>query len=222
MILPFNDALELVLPFDDDWRRAQAQLIRIGFDRAAGFVRGGHPAWAVAGLPVDRLNVVTIEHLREMDGAGDAEIVDVRYDPEWRGGHMIGATHIAIGALPVRLGDVPVPNGKQLVTMCAGGTRAVLAGSLLKRVGFEPSVVPPAASGNGPIMGGPRNLDVTCASVLTQSSLTKSRSSFRPARRRFSVTTLRRCSLIAPRSDQKSFAIFRKELLGQHTSTTVS
>ena len=27
-----------------------------------------------------------------------------------------------------------------------------------------------------------------------------------------------RRSLIAPRSDQKSFAIFRKELLGQHTS----
>jgi len=147
MVLPFNDALVLVLPSDDDWRRAQAQLIRIGFDRAAGFVRGGQPAWAAAGLPVDRLNVVTIEHLHEMDRAGDAEIVDVRYDPEWRGGHVIGATHIAIGALPARLGDVPVPNGKQLVTMCAGGTRAVLAGSLLKRVGFEPSVV--AAGGFG-------------------------------------------------------------------------
>jgi len=52
---------------------------------------------------------------------------------------VVGATHIAIGA--ARLGDVPVPDGKRLVTMCAGGTRAVLAGSLLKRVGYEPTIV---------------------------------------------------------------------------------
>ena len=48
-------------------------------------------------------------------------------------------------------------------------------------------------------------------------SLTKSRSSFPPVHRRSPVTTRQRCSLIAPRSDEKSFAIFRKELTRQHT-----
>ncbi len=141
MMLPFNDALVLVLAQEDDWRRAQAQLIRIGFDRAAGFVRGGFSGWEAAGLPLDRLNVLTIEQLHAIHKTGDAAVVDVRYDPEWRSGHIIGSTHVPIGALPARLGDVPNAHGKQLVTMCAGGTRAVLAGSLLKRIGLDPAVI---------------------------------------------------------------------------------
>ncbi|GAC1542132.1 MAG: MBL fold metallo-hydrolase [Vulcanimicrobiaceae bacterium] len=141
MVLPFDDRLILVLPQDDDWRRAQTQLLRIGFDSASGYVRGGFAAWERDGLPVDRLHAITLEDLHALHKDDRAAILDVRYDPEWRAGHVAGATHIPIGSLPARLGDVPSADGKQLVTMCAGGTRATLAGSLLKRVGFDPFVV---------------------------------------------------------------------------------
>jgi len=141
MVLPFDDRLVLVLPNDDDWRRAQTQLLRIGFDRASGYVLGGFTSWEREGLPVDRLRTVTIDKLHALHKDGLAAIVDVRYDPEWRGGHIVGSTHIPIGILPARLGDVPSFDGKRLVAMCAGGMRATLAGSLLKRIGLDPFVV---------------------------------------------------------------------------------
>lgn len=141
MVLPFDDELVLVLANDDDWRRVQGQLIRIGFDRARGYVGGGFPAWERADLPVDRLSAITVEQLHALHKASKAEIVDVRFEPEWRNGHVPGATHLPIGTLPARLGDVTQANGRRLVTMCAGGTRATLAATLLKRVGYDPLVV---------------------------------------------------------------------------------
>ncbi len=141
MVLPFDDELVLVLADDDDWRRAQGQLNRIGFDRARGYVAGGFPGWARADLPVDRLSAITIEQLHDLHKSSEADLVDVRFEPEWRNGHVPGATHLPIGVLPARLGDVSQTDGRRLVTMCAGGTRATLAASLLKRVGYDPLVV---------------------------------------------------------------------------------
>ena len=141
MILPFNDELVLVLPNHDDWRRAQTQLVRIGYDRAAGFIRGGFPAWEAAGLPVDRLRAISVEELHALHKDDAATIVDVRYDPEWRAGHIAGASHLALGTLPSRLGDVPFEPGREIVTMCAHGSRGTLAASILKRVGYDPLVV---------------------------------------------------------------------------------
>jgi hydroxyacylglutathione hydrolase len=139
-VLPFNAELVLVLPEDDDWRRAQGQLIRIGFDRAQGYVRGGFPAWQDGGLPVDRLTAVDVVELHRMHKNEDLEVVDVRQDAEWRAGHLPGALHIPIGMLPARLGDVP-SDGKRVVTICASGLRATIAASVLRRVGFDPLVV---------------------------------------------------------------------------------
>ena len=38
---------------------------------------------------------------------GDAVVLDVREDDEWAAGHIDGATHIAMGDVPARLGEVP-------------------------------------------------------------------------------------------------------------------
>lgn len=141
-VLPFNADLVLVLPEDDDWRRAQGQLIRIGFDQARGYVRGGFTAWELDGLPVDRLTAIDVVELHRLHKQEDLGIVDVRQDAEWRSGHLPGALHIPIGMLPARLGDVPL-DGKRVVTMCASGMRATIAASVMKRVGFDPLVVVP-------------------------------------------------------------------------------
>lgn len=139
-VLPFNAELIFVFKHDDDWKRAQTQLIRIGFDRAEGFVRGGIAAWQEAKLPLDRLETLTVEDLRTLDKNEQINVVDVRQDFEWNAGHLPGAVHVALGVLPARLGDVPQDGGK-LVTMCAGGTRATIAASILRRVGYEPLVI---------------------------------------------------------------------------------
>ena len=139
--LPFNDELVLVLSRDDQWRRAQAQLIRIGYDRARGYVLGGFSSWQRADLPIDRLTAITIDQLHKRHHDDDVAILDVRYDPEWKSGHIPGATHVSIGRLPSRLGDVPGDGERQLVTMCGSGARATLAGSILRRAGYDPLVV---------------------------------------------------------------------------------
>lgn len=140
-VLPFNAAIVLVFQNDEDWRRAQTQLIRIGYDCAQGYVRGGFPAWKEAALPVDALKSISVGDLHVEHKAGHVAILDVRQDAEWRSGHVPGAAHIAIGNLPARLGDVPAPKDQNVVTMCASGMRATIAASILKRVGYEPLVV---------------------------------------------------------------------------------
>ncbi|GAC1420647.1 MAG: MBL fold metallo-hydrolase [Candidatus Velthaea sp.] len=140
-VLPFDSPLVLVFETPDDWRRAQGQLVRIGYDNARGFVDGGFPAWRNAGLPTDRLESLDIVELHRRHKSGELIVLDVRQDAEWRTGHVPGAAHIAIGMIPSRLGDVPARTQERVVTMCAGGMRATLAASLLKRVGFDPLVL---------------------------------------------------------------------------------
>jgi hydroxyacylglutathione hydrolase len=139
-VLPFNAEIVFVLARDDDWKRARGQLIRIGYDRADAFVQGGFPAWQAAGLPVDHLQSISIAELRAMDKSRTVTVVDVRQDTEWSAGHLPNAVHVPLGSLPARLGDVPADGGT-IVTMCAGGTRATIGASILRRVGFEPLVV---------------------------------------------------------------------------------
>lgn len=139
-VLPFNAELVFVFAQDEDWRRGQGQLIRIGYDRAEGFVHGGFAAWEAAQLPVDHFQSLTVSELRTLDKNEAVTVVDVRQDFEWSAGHLPNAIHVALGRLPARLGDVP-KDGSKIVTMCAGGTRATMAASILRRVGFEPLVI---------------------------------------------------------------------------------
>ncbi|GAC1534880.1 MAG: rhodanese-like domain-containing protein [Candidatus Velthaea sp.] len=140
-VLPFDSPIVLVFENSQDWRRAQGQLVRIGYDNARGFVDGGFPAWRTADLPTDRLTSIDVAELHRKHKSGDVIVLDVRQDAEWRTGHVPGAAHIAIGMIPSRLGDVPTITGERVATMCAGGMRATLAASLLKRVGFDPLVL---------------------------------------------------------------------------------
>lgn len=135
-VLPFNAELVLVLPKSDVARRAQTQLIRIGFDRCAGYVEGGFAAWRDAGLPVAALERVELTAAKQLLDAGDVLLLDVRDESEWDAGHVPGAAHIHIGELPKRLGDVPAD--RSLLTMCATGMRATMAATIMKRFGFAP------------------------------------------------------------------------------------
>ena len=60
-------------------------------------------------------------------------IVDVRRHSEWDEGHISGATHIYLGRLPERLGEIP--KEKPVVLQCKTGTRSSFAASILKKAG---------------------------------------------------------------------------------------
>ena len=64
-----------------------------------------------------------------------AVVLDVREDDEWAAGHAPDATHIPLGELPTRVGeldrDLPV------LAMCRSGNRSRTAAAQLAAAGFD-------------------------------------------------------------------------------------
>jgi hydroxyacylglutathione hydrolase len=66
--------------------------------------------------------------------SGQARVLDVRDDAEWRAGHIEGAMHIYVGDLPSRQPDAN--KNQKMIVHCSVGHRAGLATSILARAGF--------------------------------------------------------------------------------------
>ena len=106
--------------------------LKVGYDALAGELAGGLPAWRAAGQGVATIPVV---------GSGamaDASVLDVRQDSEFLAGHVPGARHLELGALPGRPDAVPAG---PVVVMCGHGERAMGAASILARDGRADIVV---------------------------------------------------------------------------------
>ena len=71
----------------------------------------------------------------ELVAARSAVVVDVRQNAEWKRGHIQGAVHIPLGALPSRMQQLPA--GKTIVTVCASGHRSAVAARTLTRAGHD-------------------------------------------------------------------------------------
>jgi hydroxyacylglutathione hydrolase len=84
-----------------------------------------------------------LEQVRQLDaaelrrGAGDknVQIVDVRAPDEWRRGHLPGAIHIPLAALPDRIAELN--SAAPIVLHCKGGGRAAIAASFLQARGMN-------------------------------------------------------------------------------------
>jgi hydroxyacylglutathione hydrolase len=78
--------------------------------------------------------LATIAQISPVDAAkqGGAQIVDVRNASEWAEGHVPGAIHVPLPELADRMADLPEG---PLVLHCQGGSRSVIAASLLQAAG---------------------------------------------------------------------------------------
>ena len=135
-LLPWGQPLILLPPDASSQDAIVRQLIRIGFDRVNGFLAGGFEAWRSAGLPTESANGIGLSRLKELsDQEYPPMILDVRQRREFHDGHIKGALNIELGELQEHLDGIPreIP----LVTVCAGGMRASMAGSILQRDGRE-------------------------------------------------------------------------------------
>jgi rhodanese-related sulfurtransferase len=63
---------------------------------------------------------------------GGTPVLDVRQDSEFDAGHIPGARHIELGALPAQASELPAG---PTVVMCGHSERAMGAASLLARAG---------------------------------------------------------------------------------------
>ncbi len=139
--IPFASPLVLVLPDESAQHEPMTQLLRIGYDRVAGYLAGGMGAWKAASFPVRSYPVAEIDDLCRACLAGQPmKILDVRQQREWDQGHIPDKSmHLFVGDLPQRLNELP--RDTELWTICASGYRASTAASLLDRAGLRVRLV---------------------------------------------------------------------------------
>lgn len=76
-----------------------------------------------------------MENVSVGDISSDARILDVREDYEWEAGHIDGAVHIPLDALPERLKDLD-PD-QDLAVICRSGGRSARATAWLESHGYS-------------------------------------------------------------------------------------
>jgi hydroxyacylglutathione hydrolase len=122
-------------------REARMRLSRVGLDRFAGWLSGGIEAWRAAGYEVDTTKQVTVKELHDALGApppGDRrtlQVIDVRRDGEWKGGHIEGAVHAPLHLLEDHVSYLDPARTTYVV--CGGGYRSVMGAEILRELGIK-------------------------------------------------------------------------------------
>ena len=69
--------------------------------------------------------------------SGDAVLIDVREEGEWREDHAKGATNLSRGIIELEI-EEQVPDLKQpIICYCGGGSRSALVAESLQKMGYE-------------------------------------------------------------------------------------
>jgi hydroxyacylglutathione hydrolase len=134
--LHYDKPILLVLEEQHHLEKAVRYLIRIGYDRIVGYLKGGIESWYNAGFPVEHLPVLTVYEVRaKLNRREKFTILDVRSEGEWNEGHIKEALHIYVGHIKERMADIP--KDKPVAIFCNVGRRAGLGASILRREGYR-------------------------------------------------------------------------------------
>ena len=129
------DAEQRLIVVDDkgDDEESRRSLARVGLDRIEGFVQRGMAAGVEAGMEFTRTTQLSTEEVSKRNP--DTQILDVRSHREWTGGHIQNATHIPLGELKNRLGELR--QNSDIIAICGSGYRSSIAASVLQASGFK-------------------------------------------------------------------------------------
>jgi hydroxyacylglutathione hydrolase len=134
-VLPPDSELIVVAASDGYELEAAELLASVGL-RVRGFLAGGMTSWRSEGRPVQRLELIDTPALAQRLASSDPPLVlDVRDDDEFAAGRIPGSVHVPYGELRERLDELPAD--RTIATICSGGKRSGLAGSILQRAGRE-------------------------------------------------------------------------------------
>jgi len=80
---------------------------------------------------------VSAADARKQAESGDAVLIDVREESDWRRGHAQGATHLSRGIIELEI-EEQIPDVKQpIICYCGGGSRSALVAESLQKMGYE-------------------------------------------------------------------------------------
>jgi len=105
-------------------------LVRIGGYFSADILN----EWQARQGALEKVPQIDAAELKARRARNDTQVIDVRAPDEWDAGHLPGAVHIPLAALPDRMSelDPSVP----IVLHCKGGGRSAIATSLLQSRGI--------------------------------------------------------------------------------------
>ena len=121
---------------DDDAVHAAHLAACVGIQDIAGYLAGGMTSWREEKRETASLERIDVLELHAR--AGDVQVLDVREQAEFDGGHIAGSVHVpyhGVTSIPAGIdGDRPV------AVICSSGQRSALAASLLQRFGARHAI----------------------------------------------------------------------------------
>lgn len=131
-----DNSFFFVLDRAEQYPQATWSLLRIGFDRVAGYLEGGMDAWRKKGQPIEVLPQISVEELQRRLHSSEEKplVLDVRTTAEWNGGHIVDAQHIPLSTLA---GRNDLQKTGPIAIICGSGFRSSIASSLLARQGHR-------------------------------------------------------------------------------------
>ena len=136
-LVPVNSDLYLITEAesDDAVKLLFSDLAKIGLTPNQGyFGRQVFDDWKSTRGTLEQVSQLEADQLRRVASDKNVQIVDVRGPDEWRRGHLSGAIHIPLAALPERIGELN--SAAPIVLHCKGGSRAAIATSFLQARGI--------------------------------------------------------------------------------------
>jgi hydroxyacylglutathione hydrolase len=121
---------------DESVKAILHNLCKIGLIRVRGIFRSGVIAeWKSRRGSLGTITQVDVAALEKSARNDGVQIVDVRSPDEWSKGHLPGAIHIPLAALPEKVGEL-APSAP-IVLHCKGGGRSSIATSFLQSRGIS-------------------------------------------------------------------------------------
>ena len=120
---------------DDTVDAVLGDLCKIGMTNVAGYFSSQVVQdWRSHRGAVEKVPQLDVAALQGSRADNGVQIIDVRSPEEWSHGHLPGARHIPLAALPDRLNEIDA--SRPVVLQCRGGSRSAIASSLLMARGI--------------------------------------------------------------------------------------
>ena len=132
------DVKQPLLLVTDEGREEEAvtRLSRVGYDHCLGFLQGGIEAWKSAGKPIDTIESITVDTLKQrLLSDPEAGILDVRKASENYSERLPDAINAPLDYINDSMTKIN-PN-KTYYVHCAGGYRSMVFISILRARGYD-------------------------------------------------------------------------------------
>jgi len=125
----------LIADTAEQMAEARVRLARVGIEDLSGYLEGGLDGWRRAGFALQQVAQITAQELDSHLRGGTLQVLDVRREGEWEGGHIEGAEWYPLDRFKASL--PPIEKKQALAVHCKGGYRSIIACSLLQRAGYD-------------------------------------------------------------------------------------